>query len=273
MQSLLAICQEHVEKMGHYVDINGVRLHYTVTGNPEGSPVIIMHGWGCNISTVASIAKALEDTRKVICIDLPGHGESTEPPLMADGKPWGVVEYADAVENLIQYLNLENPSLIGHSYGGRVAIVLGSRRDIEKIVLVDSAGVKPKRKLSYFWKVYSFKAMKRLLPFFVGKSKAAEIIDRRRQKAGSADYRQASPVMRMVMSRSVNQDLRHLMPSIKAPTLLIWGENDTATPLSDAKIMERLIPDAGLVSFKGAGHYSFLDNPGQFKAVIKSFLP
>ena len=79
-------------------------------------------------------------------------------------------------------------------------------------------------------------------------------------------------MMRMVMSRSVNQDLKHLMPKIKAPTLLIWGENDTATPLRDAKTMEKLIPDAGLVSFKGAGHYSFLDNPVQFRAVIQSFL-
>ena len=74
------------------------------------------------------------------------------------------------------------------------------------------------------------------------------------------------------MSICVNEDLKHVMPSIKAPTLLIWGEKDTATPLKDAKTMERLIPDAGLVSFEEAGHYSFLDNPGQFRAVIQSFL-
>ena len=74
------------------------------------------------------------------------------------------------------------------------------------------------------------------------------------------------------MSKSVNQDLKFAMPSITAPTLLIWGEEDTATPLSDAKIMERLIPNAGLVSFPQAGHYSFLDNPRQFRAVMQSFL-
>ncbi|MDE5970359.1 MAG: alpha/beta hydrolase, partial [Muribaculaceae bacterium] len=77
---------------------------------------------------------------------------------------------------------------------------------------------------------------------------------------------------RAIMSKVVNEDLCHLMPKISAPTLLIWGENDTATPLSDAKKMERLIPDAGLVSFPGCGHYSFLDNPGQFAAVLNSFL-
>ena len=74
------------------------------------------------------------------------------------------------------------------------------------------------------------------------------------------------------MSKCVNEDLRKIMPEIKSPTLLIWGENDTATPLQDAKIMESKIPDAGLVSFAGCGHYSFLDNPGGFAAVVKSFL-
>ena len=73
------------------------------------------------------------------------------------------------------------------------------------------------------------------------------------------------------MSKCVNEDLKHVMPKIKAPTLLVWGVEDTATPLSDAKIMEKLIPDAGLVAFDNCGHYSFLDNPIGFKAVIKSF--
>ena len=78
--------------------------------------------------------------------------------------------------------------------------------------------------------------------------------------------------MRATMSRLVNTDLRPVMPDISCPTLLIWGSNDTATPLSDAKQMEKLIPDAGLVAFPGCGHYSFLDNPVQFAAVLNSFL-
>jgi pimeloyl-ACP methyl ester carboxylesterase len=78
--------------------------------------------------------------------------------------------------------------------------------------------------------------------------------------------------MRGTLSRVVNEDLRRFMPRITAPTLLIWGENDTATPLKDARTMERLIPDAGLVTFAGAGHYSFLERPAQFAAVLDSFL-
>ena len=79
-------------------------------------------------------------------------------------------------------------------------------------------------------------------------------------------------MMKRILSKVVNEDLKHVMPLIKAPTLLIWGENDTATPIGDAKIMEKLIPNAGLVSFPGCGHYSFLDNPIQFAAVLRSFL-
>ncbi len=98
------------------------------------------------------------------------------------------------------------------------------------------------------------------------------MIDTWRGKAGSADYRNSSPRMRAVMSRCVNEDLRGVMPAIKASTLLVWGEKDTATPLSDARRMEKLIPDAGLVSFPGCGHYSFLDNPIGFRAVLREFL-
>ena len=79
-------------------------------------------------------------------------------------------------------------------------------------------------------------------------------------------------MMRAILSKVVNEDLKSVMPKIACPTLLIWGANDTATPLADAKIMEKLIPDAGLVSFDGVGHYSFLENPYQFAAVLKSFL-
>lgn len=258
--------------MDRNITLNGVTLHYSDTGNRNGRPVVLMHGWGCTRSTVASIADALESERRVINVDLPGHGESGEPPLLPDGRPWGVEEYTDTIEKLIDALHLDRPALIGHSYGGRIAILLSSRRDVEKVVLVDAAGIKPKRKPKYYFKVYSFKLMKKLAPLVMGKKRGNAWIERRRSKAGSADYRNSSPMMRMVMSRSVNQDLKQYMPSIKAPTLLIWGENDTATPLSDAKTMERLIPDAGLVSFKGCGHYSFLDNPVQFRAVVRSFL-
>lgn len=248
------------------IEIDGLKLHYDETGDPTGAPVVLMHGWGCEFSTVRSIAAALESGMHVFNLDLPGHGKSQEPPVA-----WGVDDFTRLVEKFIKIQGLESPALIGHSFGGRIALLLSSRNDIRKIVLVDAAGIKPKRPLNYYLKVYSFKGMKYLAPLLLGKKKGQELIDKRRNKSGSADYRNSSPMMRAVMSRCVNEDLKHVMPSIKASTLLIWGDNDTATPLSDAKTMEKLIPDSGLVSFPGCGHYSFLDNPGGFRAVIQEF--
>lgn len=79
-------------------------------------------------------------------------------------------------------------------------------------------------------------------------------------------------MMRKVMVKVVNSDLRSEMPKIKAPTLLIWGEEDTATPMRDAKIMHKLIPGSGIVTFPGAGHFSFIDNPYQSAAVVRRFI-
>lgn len=251
--------------MEKQIEISNVTLNYTVEG--EGRPVVLMHGWGCNLTTVASINNLLTPGFRVYNIDFPGFGKSTEPTTV-----WGVDDYAVMMEEFMRREGIVDPILIGHSFGGRVAIVLGSRNKIHKIILVDAAGVKPRRSLRYYFKVYSYKAVRRTLPLLVGRSRAEDLLNRYRKKVGSSDYSNASPRMRQIMSRVVNEDLCHLMPKIACPTLLIWGALDTATPVSDARKMERLIPDAGLVVFEGVGHYSFLENPLQFAAVVNSFL-
>lgn len=252
--------------MDKTINIDGVTLHYRDSGEENLPAVIIMHGWGCTLDTVASIENIFKVKMRVLNVDLPGHGKSTEPPAV-----WGVEDFTAMMEKFISQLGLKRPSLVGHSFGGRISILLSSRNDIDKILLVDAAGIKPKRSLNYYRKVYTFKAMKHLLMLVLGKKKGSEAVEKMRGKKGSADYRNSSPRMRAIMSRCVNEDLKHVMPSIKAPTLLVWGEDDTATPLSDAITMKRLIPDAGLVSFPGCGHYSFLDNPFGFRAAVASF--
>jgi pimeloyl-ACP methyl ester carboxylesterase len=236
-----------------------------VTG--QGRPLILMHGWGCNHTTVRSIAATAALTHTVYNIDFPGFGSSQEP-----SEVWGVERYTKIIEELVSKEHLEKPVLVGHSFGGRVAILFASRNPVEKVILVDAAGIKPKRSLKYYAKVYSFKAGKKFWQLVLGKEKAQKRIDEMRAKRGSSDYAGASPMMRAILSKVVNEDLTDRLPLIKAPSLLIWGENDTATPLADAKKMVKLIPDAGLVSFPGCGHYSFLDNPVQFRAVLSSFL-
>jgi pimeloyl-ACP methyl ester carboxylesterase len=246
--------------------IDGLKVHYDLTG-PEGCrPVVLMHGWGCDHTTVRSIAAAIEQGMRVYNLDLPGHGRSDEPPV-----PWGVEEYTSLVERFCDMESIDDPVLIGHSFGGRIGLLMASRNRISRMVLVDGAGIKPRRGLSYYIKVYSFKAARKILPVICGRKTGQMLVDRWRGRAGSADYRNSSSVMRAVMSRCVNLDLKHVMPMIKASTLLVWGGKDTATPLSDAKYMEKHIPDAGLVVFPDAGHYSFLDNAPAFRRVIREF--
>lgn len=252
--------------MDKTIEIDGVNLHYRDTEEENLRPVIIMHGWGCNVDTVASIENIFKGKMRVLNVDLPGHGKSSEPQSI-----WGVEEFTAMMEKFIKSLGLVRPSLVGHSFGGRISLLLSSRNNVDKVLLVDAAGIKPKRSFNYYRKVYTFKAMKHLLMFLLGKKKGMEAVERMRGKKGSADYRNSSPMMRAIMSKCVNEDLKHVMPSIKAPVLLVWGEDDTATPLSDARTMKRLIPDAGLVSFPGCGHYSFLDNPFGFRAAVASF--
>lgn len=243
-------------------------LTVAFTDNGEGKPIVLLHGWGCNHTTLASVeCVALAAGYRVINIDLPGFGESDEP-----AETWGVEQYTAMLEKFLKAENIKRPAVLGHSFGGRISILYGSRNDVDKIILVDAAGVKPRRPLSYYIKVYGFKLSKWWLRMTLGRGRAAARIEAERARRGSADYASASPRMRQILSRCVNEDLKAVMPQIKAPTLLIWGENDTATPMRDARIMNKLIADSGLVSFRGCGHYSFLDNPGQFAAVLQSFL-
>jgi pimeloyl-ACP methyl ester carboxylesterase len=198
---------------------------------------------------------------------MPGFGKSDEPR-----QAWGSDDYKDTVARFLDSLAIENPILIGHSYGGKVSIRLAAERSVNKLVLIDSAGIRPTRTMGYYLRVYSYKAAKAVLELPVVSSLFAGTVERFKSRMGSEDYRNASGVMRQTLVRSVNEDVRELLPRIKAPTLLVWGENDTATPVSDGRLMEKLIPDAGLVVFKNAGHFSYLDKLNDFLIVISEFL-
>lgn len=244
---------------------DNVELAYSIEG--EGDTIFLLHGWGCDRNIWKQTVELLRNHFRVVAVDFAGFGLSAEPREV-----WGVEEYTRSIEALAQHLGVECPMLMGHSFGGRVSILYASRNKVDKIILTDAAGVKPRRSLSYYRKVYSFKLMKALLPVLIGKQKAQMLIDQRRQKAGSSDYNRATPMMRAILSKCVNEDLCHVMPKVSSPVLLFWGDKDTATPLSDAKRMERLMPNAGLVVAEGAGHFAMLEQPALWLASLKSFL-
>jgi len=240
-----------------------VDLHYQVSGT--GEDVILLHGWGQNIAMMEPLEKYLNQWFRVWNFDLPGFaGKTPEPPFA-----WDIYDYVIMLSEFISKKGIKNPILIGHSFGGRMSIIYGSKHaDVKKIVLLDAAGIKPKRGLDYYTKVYSYKVGKSLLSLPGLKQQKERFMN----KAGSSDYQNASPIMKAILANVVNEDLQYLMPDIQAPTLLIWGENDDATPVKDAKIMEKLIANAGLVVLTGVGHYAYLEALEQVKKILFSFL-
>jgi pimeloyl-ACP methyl ester carboxylesterase len=245
------------------IEINGYKINYEVEG--EGKNVILLHGWLASLETMKPIANNLKKHFRVYNVDIIGFGKSDLPkqPLHTD-------DFGNFLNDFIKALNIENPILIGHSNGGRMIINYAGRKlgNINKIVLIDSAGIKPKRKLSYYIKIYTFKILKKLIP---NTEKTKKLRNKVLNKFGSTDYKNSPEVLRKTMSNIVNEDLKSILPNIQAPTLLVWGTNDTATPISDAKIMEKLIPNAGLVKYDGAGHFSYLDCLPNFLIVLDEF--
>ncbi len=244
--------------------IQGLQTRHLVAGS--GPPVLVLPGWGASIEAVYPIVTGLSPVATVYALDLPGFGESEPPPA-----PWGVEDYQAFVAAFMDQLSIEAPTIVGHSNGGRVAIRMAATEPsrASKLVLVDAAGIRPKRTLRWYRRVALAKlgkyAARRLgAP---GERLRTRLIGR----TASADYLAAGE-MRPTLVRLVNADLRPYMPRIAVPTLLVWGSEDSDTPLADAHEMERLIPDAGLVVLEGAGHFSYLDQPARFARIVSHFI-
>lgn len=247
------------------INIDGLNINYIDEG--DGSTVLLLHGWGGSIQTMKPIANILKDKCRVIIPDLPGFGESDIPK-----EPWNSFDYATCIKKFIDTLDLKSIILFGHSHGGRISIILASKYNIvKKLILIDSAGIIPKRSMKYYIKVYSFKLLKKLyMAISIGNKE--QKLEKFYKKYGSTDYKEAQGVMRQTMVKVIHDNLESLLSNIKVPTLLIWGDEDKDTPLYMGKIMENKITDSGLIILKGAGHYSYIDCYDQFKAVINVFL-
>lgn len=248
------------------VKISDINVNYFAEGSPDSeSALVMLHGWGSNIELFRNAAAAVSTKYFVTAPDMPGFGATAEPPAA-----WSVDDYTDFVIEFIKTLGLKRVILLGHSFGGRVIIKLVNRKElpftVEKLILVDSAGIRPEKSEQQLKKEKVMKLGKKLL------SASPKLIEKMQSMVGSADYKAASPLMKEILVNVVNEDLTELLPEIKQETLLIWGTLDTATPIADAEKMEKLIPDAGLAKIEGVGHYSFLENPVVFEAIIESYL-
>lgn len=248
------------------VNIDGLNINYEVSG--EGEMVFLLHGWGGQIASFKPVFNYLSKNFKVYAIDFPGFGESQIP-----NENWGVEEYSNLLIKLFNYLKIPKANIIAHSFGGRVSIVFASDypEKVNKLILVNSGGLISKRKIKYFIKVYGFKLMKRLYLLFIPKEKHKVALEKLYMKFGSQDYKTAGS-LRKIFTKVVNQNLINYLPKIKAPTLLVWGEEDQETPLCFGETMNKHIRDSGLVVLKNAGHFSYLDRFNDFCIIVMNFL-
>lgn len=247
-------------------NIDHLKMGVTVFG--EGAPILLLHGWGGGIKSMWPVAEWLgKQGFQTHTLDLPGFGVSDMPP-----QPWDVPRYADFVLAYLKTAGLEKTHLIGHSFGGRISIVLGAEypERVNKLVLVDSAGVRPEPTTNM--QIYTFTRKSILALLRTPGLRRFETPVRHwfRQKFGSPDYLNAG-ALEATFKLVINQDLVAYARRIKAPTLLVWGELDTETPLRDAKILEDAIPDAGLVVLEGAGHYAYLERLNEFTRIVKYY--
>ncbi len=247
--------------------VKGKKVIYEDVG--QGEAIVLLHGWGSESRFFAPIMNALKDRYRLIAPNFPGCGGSETMDT-----PWTLEDYEEFVLEFLNKLEIKDPVMMGHSHGGRVTLSLCAKEKVnpKKIVLLDSAGLIPKKTAKQKFRAKSFKTIKWFLTLPVIKNFSAGLLDKARKHYGSADYNAAPPVLRQTLVSLVNTDLRDVLPNIKASTLLIWGENDTATPLADAKIIESKISDAGLCVIKGAGHFAFAEAPAQTIAILNSFL-
>ena len=244
-------------------EINGLKIAYQVAG--KGDVVLLLHGWGGEAASFQPVFEWIAHSHKVYALDLPGFGKSQVPPTA-----WNTSNYAQFVIAFLEKFRIPKAHFIGHSFGGRISIIVSAEypEKVDKLILVDSAGIKPRRTTKYYLRVGLAKIGKSLRR--CGKY-GTLIADAVSVRAGSKDYQNAGD-MRATLVKVVNQDLRSLLPRITASTLLIWGEDDKDTPVSFGQIMEKEIPDAGLVVLKEAGHFSYLDQFPQFCRIVASFL-
>ena len=240
------------------IKIQDLNVYYEKSGR-KGKKVVLLHGWGQNTTMMSFIAEALSKHFIVYNIDFPGFGKSDEPTSV-----WGCEDYTDFLHDFCVKNKIDNPILIAHSFGCRIAVRYAYKYGAYKMVLTGAAGIRDSRHVLWYIKTYSYKLAKKILP--------KSVVEKYQNKVGSEDYNNTSGIMRQTFVKVVNDDIKSLLKDVDAETLLVFGELDEATPLSKGKLMEKLMPNATLVVFENDDHFAYFKQGARFNAVLDAFL-
>lgn len=233
----------------------------------QGNPILLLHGWGQTLQSLQPLGELLAREAQVHLIDLPGFGKSAPPP-----QDWGSLDYAERILQYIDEQGLERVDLLGHSLGGRISIRLGSRYPdrVRSIVLINSAGLQRQRTIRQQIRTQYIKSLRKVLeviPVYRERLKSWHS-----DRFGSRDYKNAG-ILRGTLVKTVNEDLAEDASNIKAPTLLIWGELDTETPIEMGRRYNQIISNSKLISLPGRDHFLFQGEGSHLCAYyVKKFL-
>ena len=230
-------------------------MNISVLQKGEGRDLVFFHGYLASKESFYPQIEYFSKFYRVTAFDFPGFGASS--PLSA---AWSVGDYADWTKEYLASLGIENPLVIAHSFGGRVAVKCLSREPLfDRAVLCGCAGIIPKRTFSYHMRVKAYRAVKKIAPRFA------------ERKFGSPEYRSLSPIQKESYKKIVNEDLREDSKKISRPVLFINGENDSETPVSSAEIYVSCVKDSRLLVLNGCGHFAHLDDPLAFNLAAEEF--
>ena len=237
--------------------VKEVNVNYIDYGEGENA-IVLLHGWGQNIEMMKPVGDRFKKNNRIIIVDLPGFGMSDEPNSI-----WTLNDYVECVRELLEELKVKKLILIGHSFGGKISLLYASKYNVEKLVLFGSPFKQEIKKLSLKTKVLKFLKKIPLLNKLEGFAK---------KHIGSTDYRNASDTMRKIMVEHVNLDIEEEVKKIEVPTLLVWGTMDSEVPVERAYELEKIMKDAGVVTYEGCSHYAYLERLEQTIKVLKSFI-
>lgn len=243
------------------------KIYYEKHGNNK-KVILIFPGWGDNRKTFYKMIDDLKDDFTIYIFDYPGFGNSPIPH-----KDLTIYDYAEIFMEFIKENKINNPIVIGHSFGGRLIITMSGYYKVKfkKIALISSAGIKPKKTLFQKIKQKTYKILKKIgtiLPY----KKRKKYKDFLLKHFASNDFLALPQTLHKTFINIVNEDLTKYLINIKTETLIIWGENDESTPIKDAYKMNKLIKSSGLVVIKGASHFCYLEYPGYIKVILDEYL-
>jgi len=237
------------------IKIDNIDINYVQYG--KGQDVILLHGWGQNIAMMEPLGNMLSENFRITIIDLPGFGNSEEPSCALS-----LYNYYEILVLFLKKLKITKPILVGHSFGGRIALIYASLKETEKLVLFGAPFEKRVKSLSLKIKLYKKIIKLPLINKFENSVK---------KHIGSVDYRNASPIMRRTLVNTVNEDLTEYAKKISCPTILIWGSKDTEVTVAEAQRLESLIKDCGLIIYPELTHYAYLENLKQTVNILDNF--